>query len=260
MSSTVSRTLPIGPVEPHWNEVRLGSPKSQATLKYTREVVGYGLEDKGVIVGQHPTKETMEVELVIADFRPDQYRYAFAYGKSMLSSTTLATANYSGTVNFIHKFKETVKLSGTVTVTLAKAKFVTGTIKLFKTDLSNAPTGYTRATDWTGTSSNGHIKRIGAGTIGTQETILVEYNATATSAVVYGGGDLIGFEAPLRLTYTDDAGKLLTLYFPRAKKKAASDIAIQQAAEFGGVAMNFDILADMTAPPGRQYVQIAKQI
>ena len=74
MSTNVAKTLPIGPCEIYWNDVRLGSPKSQATIRYNKETVQAGLEDAGLNVISHKIKETAEVDVVIADFKIDQLR------------------------------------------------------------------------------------------------------------------------------------------------------------------------------------------
>jgi len=259
MSTAVSRTLPLGPVIGTWGGIRLGSPKTQAAIKYTRETVEYGLEDQGVQVGSHPTKEVVQIDISVADFKPSQMRYTFGQGNSMQSATTIGSKGYTATVGFIHNWREEVKMSGTTSYTLMKAGWLTGTIKVYKSDYSNAPAGFTRGTDWTGTGSNGHLKRRTAGQITDGSTIIVEYCKTATSAVVYAGGNMIGFEAPLRLTCIDDTGKALTIYCPRTKRKGASDFAIQMASEFGGVAMSFVCLADMTLAPSKQIIQIGVQ-
>jgi hypothetical protein len=259
MSTAVSRTLPLGPVIGTWGGIRLGSPKTQAAIKYTRETVEYGLEDQGVQVGSHPTKEIVQIDIAVADFKASQYRYALGQGKSMQSSTTIGTSGYTATVQFLHNWREEIRMSGTTSYTVQKAGWLTGTIKVYKSDYSNAPAGFTRGTDWTGTGSNGHIKRKTGGTIISGTTVIVEYAKSATSAVVYAGGNMIGFEAALRLTCIDDTGKALTIYCPRAKRKGASDFAIQMAAEFGGVAMSFVCLADMTLAPSKQIIQIGVQ-
>jgi hypothetical protein len=259
MSTAVSRTLPLGPVIGTWGGIRLGSPKTQAAIKYTRETVEYGLEDQGVQVGSHPTKEVVTIDIAVADFKPSQMRYAFGQGNSMQSSTTIGSKGYTSSVMFIHNFREEVKMSGTTTYTLQKAAWLTGTIKVYKSDYSNSPDGFTKSTDWTGTSSNGHIKRKSAGSITDGSTVIVEYAKSATSAVVYAGGNMVGFEAPMRLTLIDDTGKGLTIYCPRAKRKGASDFAIQMANEFGGIAMTFTCLADMALAPGKQIIQIGVQ-
>ncbi len=147
-------------------------------------------------------------------------------------------------------------MTGTTAVAVDQAAFVTGTIKVYKTDWSNTPDGYTRGTDWTGTNTNGNIKRISGGSITDGETVYVEYRQSATSDVVYAGGKLADFEGSLRLTHQMDNGKHLTIYADRAKLIGASDFAIQMAAQFGGVALTFHILAEMTNAPGKQLIQV----
>ena len=86
--------------------------------------------------------------------------------------------------------------------------------------------------------------------------MVIEYNQSATSAVAYFGGQLADFEGELRLTHEADNGKHWTVVASRAKRIGASDFAIQMASQFGGVAMTFHCLADMTKCPGKQLVEV----
>jgi hypothetical protein len=258
MSRDVLETLPIGPCRAYWADVRLGSPMTQVTLRINRESVQYGLEDRNVNVGSHVTKDICEIDLVISDLKPHQLRYSYAQAESKESSTTIQSEGYSSTVtSFVHRYSEHHKLTGTTTITIDGAGYETGTIKVFKSDLSNTPDGYTKGTDYTASSETGNVKRIDAGDITDGDTVLVEYNQSATSAVTFFGGQLADYEGELRITHELDNGKHLTIVAPRAKRIGASEFAIQMQAQFGGIAMTFHCLADMTQPPGRQLVQIA---
>lgn len=256
MSEAVSKTLPVGPVRMYWNDVNLGSPKSQATIRYNKETVRYGLEDSNVEVGSHPNVETCEIDVVIADFKPDQFRYIFSQSESKASNTTIFADGYTSGIAFVHRMRDEVKLTGTVTVTLEGAGFESGTIKVFKTDLSNLPTGYVKGTDYTASSGTGNIKRIAAGSITDGETVYVEYNQSSTSAVAYVGGKLSDYEGELRLTHQLDNGKYMTIVASRAKRIGASEFAIQMANMFEGIPMTFVVLADMTNAPGKQLLDI----
>ena len=66
------------------------------------------------------------------------------------------------------------------------------------------------------------------------------------------GGERADFEAELKLVHILDSGKLAQYTGRRAKKIGASDVAINMAAEFGGIAMTFMLLADLTQAPGKQ--------
>jgi hypothetical protein len=230
---------------------------TQAAIRTNVETVQYGLEDRNVNVGSHKTKDTVEIDIVIGDLKPHQLQYAYAQAESKESATTIQALGYSGTVNvFVHRFSEEHKLTGTTSVTVDGAGWETGTIKVYKTDLSNTPDGYTKGTDYTGTSSTGNIKRIDAGSITDGDCVIVEYNQSATSAVAYFGGQLADFEGELRLTGETDNGKHWTIVAHRAKRIGASDVAIQMATAFGGIAMTFHCLADMTKCPGRQLIEV----
>jgi len=257
MSRDVLEILPIGPSRAYWSDVRLGSPMTQVAIRTNIESIQYGLEDRNVNVGSHKTKDIAEIDVVIGDFIPHQLRYAWAQAQSKESATTIQAAGYSGTVtSFIHRYSEMQKLTGTVSVTLDGAGYETGTIKVFKTDLTNTPDGYTKGTDYTSSSETGNVKRIDAGGITSGETVMIEYNQSATSAVAYFGGQLADYEGELRITHELNNGKHLTIVAPRAKRIGASEFAIQMAAQFGGIAMTFHCLADMTAAPGRQLLQV----
>jgi len=256
MSSEMVKKLPIGPCNTYWNDVRLGSPKTQVALRTNIENVMVTLEDRNVEVNSHKTKDIAEIDIVIADFTPDQIRYAWAQAMSKLSGTTIQDVGYNSSVMYVHRYNEYQHLTGTVTVTVDGAGYESGTIKVFKGDLSNAPDGYTQGTDYTSTSSTGIIKRIDAGSIGDPEDVIVEYNQSATSAVAYFGGKLADFEGELRISHKMDDGKYLTITASRAKRIGASDIAVAMAAEFAGIPMTFKVLADLTKAPGKQLVDV----
>lgn len=257
MSRDVLETLPIGPSRAYWANVRLGSPMTQVAIRYNRESVQYGLESNNTNVGSHATKDICEIDIVIADFSPAQLRYAYAQAESFESATTIQSEGLSATVtNFVHRYSEYHRLTGTAAITLDGAGYETGTIAVLKSDFSNAPTGYTKGTDFTSSSETGNVKRIDAGGITTGDTVLIEYNQSATSAVAYAGGQLADYEGKLRITHELDNGKHLTIVAHRAKRVGASEFAIQMAAQFGGVAMTFHCLADMTKAPGRQLIEV----
>jgi hypothetical protein len=231
---------------------------TQVAIRTNIESVQYGLEDANVNVGSHKTKDIAEIDIVIGDLKPHQLRYAYAQAESKESATTIQSLGYSGTVtSFVHRFHEIHKLTGTTSVTVDQAGWETGTISVFKSDWSNTPDGYTKGTDYTGTSSTGNIKRIAAGSITDGECVIVEYNQSATSAVTYFGGQLADYEGELRITHELDNGKHWTITAHRAKRIGASEYAIQMAAQFGGIAMTFHCLADMTKCPGRQLLESA---
>lgn len=257
MSRDVLESLPIGPSRVYWNDVRLGTTMAQVTIRPSIESVQYGLEAANVDVGSHKTKDLVEIDVVIADLKPHQLRYAFAQAMSKESATTIQAAGYTSSIaTFEHMYSEYHKLSGTAAVTIDGAGYETGTIMVFKSDLSNTPSGYTKGTDYTASAATGNVKRIAAGSITDGETVLIEYNQSATSAVAYFGGKLADFEGELKITHELDNGKHLTVLATRAKRIGASEFAIQQAAAFGGVAMTFKVLADMTKAPGKQLIEV----
>lgn len=259
MSRNVAKTLPIGPVQLYWNDVRLGSPKTAATIRYTKDTVQPKDEESGQSVMSHKTGEMCEVDVVINDFKVEQMRYAYDQATGYATPGTINTVNYTATVLATFRYKETHTLDGTDSETVDGAGWESGTVKVFKSDYSNGPAGYVSGTDYTSTSSVGNLARIAAGDITDGETVIVEYNQSATSSVVYGGGDRSDFEAVLRLVHITDDGKLLQFYAYRAKKIGASDVAIQMATEFAGIPMTFHCLADLSRTPGQQMFKWNKE-
>jgi len=253
MSTAVAKTIPIGPVMPYWNDVLLGSPMSQATMRHNKETIQAGLQEAGLNVISHKTLETLEIDVVIADFKLTQLRYVYDKSSGFDSSDVIDPNVYTATTTTVIRFKETHKLSGTVAVTVNRSTYDTSTIEVWKSDWSEK---YTKSTDWTGTASEGTVGRLGTGSITNQDTVFVMYNEAVNVERLGLGGGLADFEAPLRLVHETDDGKALQFYFYRAKKIGASDIAIQMAAEFGGVPMTFHCLADMAQPEGKQLAHV----
>lgn len=258
MSINVAKTIPLGPVNAYWNNVRLGSPKTQATVRYSKETIQAGIEDVGLNVMSHKTKEICEVDVIVADMKPEQMRYAFDQVASYDARATISTVPYDESTSTVFRFKENIKMSGTAAVILAETGFITSTIMVFASDYNNTPAGYTKGTDFTATEDTGSIARIG-GDIDDGETVIVEYNQTATCKRIAAGGLLPDFEAALKLVHYCEDGKIVQFDAYRAKKIGASDIAIQMAAEFGGIAMTFHILADLSKTPGKQLFTWSKE-
>ena len=250
MSNAVAATLPIGPVQVYWNGVRIGSMKSQATIRHTKESVQQGLQDSGVNVIEHTTKEVCEVDVVIDDFKMSQMRYVYANAQDYEAKGTIKSWGYTSTSTVVFRFEEEHKLSGTANTTVDRTGFDESTIHVWKSDWS---TQYTRGTDFTCTGSGGTVARIGAGSITDQTVVHVIYDQSATTdGSVGSGGELAGFEAVLKLVHVLDSGKVLQFWGYRAKKIGASDLAISMAAEFSGIPMTFHLLGDLTQKPGYQ--------
>jgi hypothetical protein len=252
MIKSVASTLPIGPVNIYWNNVRMGSPKSQATVRYNKETVQAGLEDTGMNALSHKTKETCEVDVVVNDFKIGQLRYVYDAANEFAASPVINDIAYKASTSTVMRFNEVHKMSGTANITVDQAGYMTGTIMVFKSDWSNTPDGYAKGTDYTSTGAAGTVARIGTGDIADQDTVYIEYNESATVSLIGAGGPLADFEANLRLVHKLDNGKQLQFYAYRAKKIGASDIAIAMADEFGGIPMTFHILADLAQPVGKQ--------
>ncbi len=255
MSTAVEKTIPIGPVYAYWNNVRLGSPKTQATVRYSKETIQAGLEDAAMNVTSHKVKETCEVDIVIADLKLSQLRYVYDQAASYTNDGTIRANAFTSTVTVsTFTFKESIRLSGTVATTLARAGY--SSIQVWKSDWSAE---YTASTDYTSTASNGNVARIGSGAITDLSTVNVLYTQSATASRVTAGGEMADFEAALKLVHELKDGKALMFYAYRAKKIGASDLAIQMAAEFGGEPMTFHCLADMTQPQGQQLFYWAEE-
>jgi hypothetical protein len=249
MSTAVAKTIPIGAVQAYWNDIRLGSPMSQAALRYNKETVQAGLEEAGLNTISRKVKETAEVDIVIADFKLDQMRYCYDQAEGYDSASVILADAYKASTSVIFRFKERHVMSGTASVTLDRAGWTSGTIKVWKNDYTEE---YTKGTDWTGDNTVGTVARLGGGSITNLASVWIDYNQSATSSKLGAGGQMSDFEADLRLVHNLEDGKTLQFYAYRAKKIGASDVAIQMAAEFSGEPMTFHILADLTQNVGSQ--------
>ena len=252
MSKAVAATMPIGPCEIYWGDVRLGSPKSQAAFRHNKETVQYGLEDSGVNVGSHKVKETMEVDVMLDDFKNHQNRYTYDAANEFAATTVINAIAYDASTSTVIRFREDHELSGTANITLDQAGFDTSTIMVFSSDWSNTPDGYTKGTDFTATESTGVVARIAAGTISDGDCVHIEYNESATVSRLGVGGQLADFEATLRIVYKGDDGKHIQFYAHRAKKIGANDIVFSTSDAFAGISMTFHILADLSKCVGKQ--------
>jgi len=252
MSKNVAATKPIGPCEIYWGDVRLGSPKSAASFRHNKETVQFALEDSGVNVGSHKTMETMEVDVMLDDFKNHQNRFTYDAANEFAAAPVINAIAYDESTSTVMRFREDHELSGTGNVTLDQAKYTSGTIMVFNSDWSNTPDGYTKGTDFTSTAATGIVARITGGDISDLDTVHIEYNATATVSRVGSGGQLADFEAPLRIVHINDNGKQIQFYAHRAKKIGASDVAFSIADAFAGIPMTFHILADLSKPIGKQ--------
>jgi len=252
MSKAVASTIPIGPCRIYWNDILMGSPKGQASIRYNKESVQAGLDDSGINVISHKTKESCEVDVVLADFKIHQLRYVYDAATEFAETPAIGTLQYDESTSTIMRHDENHELAGVANVTVDTAKFITSTINVFKSDWSNTPDGYTRATDFTCDSTAGTVARIAGGDISDGDTVHIEYNSTTTVSLLGVGGELADFEANLKIVHQLDNGKMLQFYAYRAKKMGASDIAISMADAFGGIPMTFHCLGDMTEPQGKQ--------
>jgi len=252
MSQAVEKTLPVGPVQLYWNDVRLGGPKSTFVVRHNTETVQSKQEDTGLNVGSHKTGETMEVDVVISEFKPHQLRYVYAAANEFAATPVINSVAYDASTSTVMRFNESHLMSGTANITLDQAGYMTGTIMVFKSDFSNTPDGYTKGTDYTSTGAAGTVARISGGSIADQDTVYIEYNESATVEKMGFGGELADFEAAFRAVHKLADGKQLQFYAYRAKKIGASDIAIAMADQFAGIAMTFHILADLSKPVSKQ--------
>lgn len=259
MSRTVAKTLPIGPIQAYWNDVRLGSMRSQMVVRYNKETVNGRLEDNGSDIISKKIGETCEVDLFVADLKLEQMKYIFDQADSY-TNTTISSENYTATTTSTMRSKENITFTGTAWSTLSEAVFLTTTIKVFNSEYSNTPDGYTDETDFTACCVTGNIARIEGGDIATGATVVVEYNANVTVSKISVGGTLFDFEGALRCIHYLADGKKFQFYAPRAKHIGASDTAIQIAAPYEGQAMTFKILADMSLPPKEQLFVWSEQV
>jgi len=250
MSQTTASRVPIGPCQLYWNAVRLGRPKSMATIRYTKDTVAGKAEDTGSDIILRKTGETCEVDVVVADLKPSQLQYVYDSASQWGSNSTVdpiartATVTLSGFI-----FMESHLMSGTSNATVDRTGWTSGTVKVFSSDWE---TQYTDSTDYTSDNSAGTIAREAGGSISDNDVVHIQYTQSAAADVVYVGGKLVDFEAELKVVHDLENGKALMFHAWRAKKIGASDVAIQMAAEFGGVPMTFKLLADESRNPVQQ--------
>jgi len=249
MSVTVAKKVPIGPVQIYWNDVRMGSPKSQMTFRYSKETVQAGLEDHGLNVISRKTKEIAEVDVVVADFDMANLRYVYDAATGFDAVGTIATNGYSSETATIQRYKELQTLVGTTENVLDRATYVTGTISVWDASFATA---YVKGTDFTSVGESGSVARIDGQGIDDGATVWVEYNHTSTVSATFGGGQLADFEAEMKLCHECDGGKVLQLKGFRAKHIGASDMAIAMAAEYTGIPMTFHFLGDLSKNVGKQ--------
>jgi len=249
MSTTVAKKIPIGPVQIYWNNIRMGSPKSQATFRHSKETVQAGLEDHGLNVISRKVKEIMEIDVVIADFDTANMRYVYDAATGFDAVGTINTLGYSASTSTIQRYQEKQTLVSTTENVLDRGTYVSGTINVWDSSFSTA---YVRGTDFTSVAASGTIARIALGDIDSGDVVIVEYNHTSTCSLLYAGGELSDFEAELILTHELDGGKLLQFKGYRAKHIGSSDLAISMAAEYSGVPMTFHLLGDLSRNPAKQ--------
>ena len=249
MSTTVAKKIPLGPVQIYWNDVRMGSPKSQASFRYSKETVQAGLEDHGLNIISRKTKEVMEIDIIVGDFDLANMKYVYDAATGFDAVGTISTTLYSATSSSIQRYREEQLLAGYASNVLDRAGYVSGTINVWSPDFVTA---YTRGTDFTSTAASGTIARITGTSIDDGDTVYVEYNKTSTVSILSGGGQLADFEAELKLVHILDGGKVIQFKGFRAKHIGASDAAISMAAEFSGIPMTFHLLGDLSKNPGKQ--------
>ncbi len=259
MSQAVEKTLPVGPVQIYWGDVRLGNPKSTFVVRHSTETVQSKQEDTGLNVGSHKTGETMELDVTISGFKLHQLRYVYAAANQFATTPVINAVAYDASTSTVMRFNELHKLSGTANITLDQAGYMTGTIMVWKSDFSNTPDGYTKGTDFTSTGAAGTVARISGGGINDQDTVYIEYNESATVEKMGIGGELADFEASFRAVHKLADGKQVQFYAYRAKKIGASDIAIAMADAFAGIPMTFHILADLSKPVAKQLGHWSKE-
>ena len=252
MSKAVAATKPIGPCEIYWGVVRLGSPKSAATFRYNKETVQAALEDSGVNVMSHKTLETMEVDVMLDDFKNHQNRYTYDQANEFAATPVINAIAYDESTSSVMRFREDHEMVDEDNITLNNSAYLTGTIMVFSSDWSNTPDGYAKGTDYTSSGAAGTVARIDGGGISNNDTVHIQYNQTATVSRLGVGGQLADFEDTLRIVHINDNGKSIEFYAHRAKKIGASDIAFAMADAFAGVPMTFHILADLAQPIGKQ--------
>ncbi len=248
-----SKRLLLGVGDLYINDVFVGNLKGQVSMKFNRKYAyqraGNNLADqKGEV-----TDEELTLEAEICDIKLAQLRRAFGINQAV--DTTTAK----------HMIKrESVKLSGTVAVTLAKtpATPVSGaTVKVYSLDRK---TVYTTSTHYT--VSGASLKRVsgGAGFITTGQFVLAEYewnNASGVNSLQFGGESSPPPTYRVDYVHVDSAGKAWQIRLFKAFSATNFAVAFHelQKGTFTTHNIMFKALVDTTKPEGQNLGEIIEE-
>jgi hypothetical protein len=260
MSQTVARRIPIGPVQAYINHVRLGSPKSQAVLNWTYELAYGGTGDTTTQVNARKTNEQATIAVTIADLKASQLRYAFGQAKSLLSNSTIMTANYLTGTGVQIRRSDNLILTGTGTDTglvSTPVVFVSASVAVYSGDYE---TEYVQGTDYGTAEGCDGIWRV-TGCTGTGiacgSQVHIHYDAITTGTYARGGGAEANLESTIELVGKDAAGKYFQFVGWRAIREGAFNLQVNEKGEFPGIPLTYRLLGDLTTyTKGSQLFQI----
>jgi hypothetical protein len=245
-----SKRLLLGVGDLYINDVFVGNLKGKVEMKFTRKYAyqraGNNIADQKAEV----TDEELMLDAEVCDIKLSQLRRAFGINEAL--DTTTAK----------HMIKrESIKLSGTVAVTLAKtpATPVSGsTVKLSSLDRKTA---YVTATAYT--LSGASLKRVSGGAIPTGSFVLAEYewNNASGQSLQIGGESSPPPTFQLDYVHIDSAGKAWQIRLFKAMSITAFAMAFNevQKGTYTTYAVQFKALVDTTKPEGKNLGEIIEE-
>lgn len=230
----------LGSGELYFNGVYVGS-LTDAQFQYTREYAEQRAGDMIAANKAYVTKEDVMLTANVAEFKLANLKYAFG----------TSNAIEAGPHNIIRV--EFIQLNGTTAVALAETA-VTGTVKVFDTTRS---TEYVVTTDYT--FATNEVTRVGGGSIGDGEVVLVQYEVavTASNKLTVGGGcDNPSFQLDFVHKECDTNGLQLTIFKAYSNTDLQAAFNTRESGDFSTHNISFKGLADSTKIPGKNLFEL----
>ncbi len=241
-----AKRLLLGVGDLYINDVFVGNLKGQVSMKFNRKYAyqraGNNIADqKGEV-----TDEELTLEAEICDIKLSQLRRAFGVNQAVNTTTSK---------NMIKR--ETIKLSGTVNVALAKTPVGT-TAKVYSLDRK---TTYVSGTDYKYSGSG--LERISGAAITTGSYVIAEYewaNASGNS-LQFGGESLPVNTFQVDYVHIDSAGKAwqIRLFKAMVNTNFAAAFHELQKGTFTTYNIMFKALVDTTKPEGQNLGEIIEE-
>jgi hypothetical protein len=227
------------------NDQYVGNLKGSVTFSVTREMAYQRPGNLIADLKAQVTGEEVTLEAEICDLKIDQLRAAFGINQAVDSSSARNI-----------RVRETIQLVGTTAVTLGRTAATN--IVVTKLDRSKV---YTLTTDYT-IGANA-ITRVGGGTIGDGEYVLVEYTHSDSGArsIAMGGESKCPPTFRVDYTHQDCNGKYWQITVFRAVTTTEFELAFNER-ESGDYTIHnimFRALVDLTKPEGQNLFEIVQE-